>query len=139
MTDYEALIAVQRSKLKKALAHLEYSYKKIANLSYDPEKLDDESLETWEGFASRFSRVADMFLMRYLRTQILKDDPDFSGSVRDFVNQGEKLGLLDSAEAWMNIRELRNITAHDYSEKELAFFFQRLKQECPILLSIKLD
>ena len=139
MTDHETLLNVQRRRLKKVLAHLEYSYKKTANLVSDPEKSDDESLEVWESFAARFSRVADMFLMHYLRTQILKNDPGFSGSVRDFVNQGEKLGLLDNAEAWMAIRGLRNITVHDYSEEDLALFFQRLRQECPRLLAIKLD
>jgi hypothetical protein len=138
MTDYEMLLDTYRQKLKKSLAHLEYSYKKIVSLTPDPKKLDDESLEVWESFAARFSRVADMFLLRYLRAQILKNDPGFSGSLRDFVNQGEKLGLLDAA-AWMDIRELRNITVHDYTEEELAFFFQRLKQECSRLLAIKLD
>jgi hypothetical protein len=139
MTDYEMLLNTYRRKLKKSLAHLEYSYKKIVNLTPDPKKLDDESLEVWESFAARFSRVADMFLLRYLRAQVLKNDPGFSGSMRDFVNQGEKLGLLDDAAVWMSIRELRNITVRDYTEEELAFFFQRLKQECPRLLAIKLD
>lgn len=139
MTDYEALLTVQRRKLGKAITHLAYSYKKIQNLTSNPDMLDEESMEVWESFASRFARVADMFLMRYLRTQIMDSDPGFSGSMRDFVNQGEKLGLLDDANAWMNIRELRNVTAHDYSEEELAYFFARLKRECPRLLTIKLD
>ncbi|MEI8055161.1 MAG: hypothetical protein WCH10_04075 [bacterium] len=139
MTDYEMLLNTQRHRLKKALAHLAYSYKKTADIKFDPEKSDDESLEVWESFAARFSRVADMFLARYLRIQILKNDPGFSGSMRDFVNQGEKLGLIDNATAWMVIRELRNITVHDYSEEDLALFFQRLRQECPRLLAIKLD
>lgn len=33
----------------------------------------------------------------------------FSGSLRDFVNQAEKLGYIENAETWMGIRELRNI------------------------------
>lgn len=139
MTDYEALLTVQRRKLSKAITHLVYSYKKIQSLTSNPDMLDEESMEVWESFASRFARVADMFLMRYLRTQIMNSDPGFSGSMRDFVNQGEKLGLLDDANAWMNIRELRNVTAHDYSEEELAYFFERLRRECPRLLAIKLD
>ena len=139
MTNYEVLLTMQKRKLDKAIAHLAYSYKKIQNLPSNPDILDEESMETWESFASRFTRVADMFLIRHLRTQIMNSDPGFSGSMRDFVNQGEKLGLLDDANAWMNIRELRNVAAHDYSETELAYFFERLKQECPKLLAIKLD
>ena len=64
-------------------------------------------------------------------------DPGFSGTLRDFVNQGEKLKLFDSADQWMAIRELRNISAHEYSDKDLVGFFKRLKQECPLLLNIK--
>lgn len=139
MTNYEALLDIQKRKLSKAIAHLAYSYKKIQNLTPNFDVLDEESLETWESFAARFARVADMFLMQYLRTQIMSSDPGFSGSMRDFINQGEKLGLLTNANAWMNIRELRNVVAHDYSEEELAYFFQRLKQECPRLLVIRLS
>lgn len=139
MTNYEALLTMQRRKLSKAIAHLAYSYKKIQNLVPESGMSDDELLEVWESFVSRFARVADIFLMQYLRTQILSSDPGFSGSMRDFINQGEKLSLLDEANAWMNIRELRNVVAHEYSEEELAYFFGRLKKECPRLLAIKLD
>lgn len=52
------------------------------------------------------------------------------------VNQGEKFGIIDDADAWMSIRELRNITAHDYSEKDLSFYFEQLRRECPRLLNI---
>jgi hypothetical protein len=136
MTNYEKLLTTQQRKLKKALQYLQYSYNKILNLSDKVEKLDEESLETWESFAARFSRVAEIFLTQYLRTMVLMNDPGFSGSLRDFVNQGEKLGLLDDAKAWMAIREIRNITAHDYSEEDLSEFFKLLKKECPRLLKI---
>jgi hypothetical protein len=137
MSSIEQLQAIQKRKLHKALDHLEYSYNKVKHLSSDVANLDDEVLETWESFSARFSRVSDMFLARYLRSIVLINDPGFSGSLRDFVNQGEKLGVIDDTEAWMAIRELRNISAHDYSEKDLAEFFKRLLHECPRLLLIR--
>lgn len=137
MTNLETLLTTQRRKLTKALTHLDYSFNKVRGLPYDTEKLDEESLETWESFSARFSRVSDIFLTRYLRTMILINDPGFSGSLRDFVNQAEKLGIVDNANAWMAIRELRNISAHDYSESDLTAFFERLLKECPRLLTIK--
>lgn len=137
MSKYTEQLLIQKRKLLKALDHLAYSYNKILTLDMQVETLDEESLETWESFAARFSRVSDMFLTRYLRTAILVNDPGFTGTVRDFVNQSEKLNLIDDAESWMNIRELRNITVHDYSEKDLTAFFKRLKTECPRLLAIK--
>ena len=137
MSSHQAYLKEQRNKLLKALSHLEYSYKKILQLPSHPDQLDEEALETWESFAARFGRVGDIFLMKYVRAYVLQQDPGFSGSLRDFVNQAEKLGLLEKADTWMDIRELRNISAHDYTEEDLAAFFERLKQECPLLLSIK--
>jgi hypothetical protein len=126
----------QKNKLIKALAHLEYSYNKILKLPEDPAQFDEEILETWESFSARFCRVADMFLMKYLRTLILMQDPGFTGSLRDFLNQAEKLNYINSAELWLQIRELRNIAAHEYSEKDLALFFQRLRSDCIHLLNL---
>lgn len=128
---------VQKQILMKALIHLEYSYQKIIKLPDRADQLDEESLETWESFSTRFCRVADIFLMKYLRAYVLQQDPGFSGSLRDFLNQAEKLHLIDDVEKWMMIRSLRNISAHEYTEKDLSEFFQRLKQECLFLLSIK--
>lgn len=138
MSDYQKLLQIQQRKLLKALQHLQYSYNKILNLSENVESLDDESLEVWESFSARFSRVSEVYF-QYVRTLVLNNDPGFSGSLRDFVNQGEKLGVVDDAAAWMHIRELRNITAHDYSEKDLTNFFKILKQECPRLLRISVE
>jgi hypothetical protein len=137
MTHYDALISENKRKLLKAIKHLEYSYAKVQKLSADATKLDEESLETWEGFCSRFSRVADFFLSRFLRTYVLRQDPGFQGTLRDFVNQGEKLGLIDDAAAWMAIRELRNLSAHDYSEEDMSAFFERLRSEADRLIALK--
>ena len=37
----------------------------------------------------------------------------------------------------MNIRELRNISAHEYTEDELVSVFKRLVDECPRLLKLR--
>lgn len=135
MTSYDNLLLTEAGKLSKAIIHLEYSYQKVQQLS--PENLDEESLETWESFAARFSRVADMFLMKYLKTAILRTDPGFRGSLRDFLNEAEKLNIITSSSDWLAVRELRNIAAHDYTEQNLAALFNKLRTLCPILLTIK--
>ena len=137
MTALDLFLKEQTTKLLKAIQHLDYSYKKIINLPTEPSKLDEETLETWESFAARFCRVADIFLVKFVRAFVLIHDPGFSGSFRDFLHQAEKLGLLDNTETWMAIRELRNISAHEYTDKDLAVFFQRLKVEAPLLISLK--
>lgn len=137
MKTHKAFLQEQKNKLLKAIAHLEYSYNKVLELPIEPEKLDEETLETWESFSARFARVADIYLTKYLRTFVLVDDPGFIGSFRDFINQAEKLHCLDDADQWMAIRELRNISAHEYTDNDLAAFFNRLRQEAPLLIAIK--
>lgn len=137
MSTSDKFIESQKESLLKAIKHLEYSYQKIMALPESPDELDEESLETWESFAARFGRVADIFLMKYARAIVLREDPGFTGTLRDFVSQAEKIGLIQDADKWMAIRELRNISAHEYTEKDLAHFFRRLKQEAPLLISIK--
>ena len=127
----------QQAKLLKAIAHLEYSYKKILQILPDTDQMNEEDLETWESFSARFCRVSDIFLTKYVRTFVLAQDPGFVGSFRDFLNQAEKLRLLDDIEPWMSIRELRNISAHDYTDKDLSLFFKRLQQEAPRLIALK--
>lgn len=137
MKDYQKNLLDQKRKLLKAIEYLEYSQKRVANLSTDVAELDDQSLEHWESFTARFARVADFFMSRYLKTMVLLQDPGFRGTLRDILNMAEKMQLIDSAEKWLAIRELRNITVHEYADEDLGGYFKRLRLECPQLLAIK--
>ena len=137
MTDFDKIVMEFQAKLKKAISHFEYSLNKVESLPTAINLLDEESLETWESFSARFSRVVDIFLTKYLRAKVLKDDPGFTGTLRDFVNQGEKLELVDNARTWMEIRELRNIVAHEYTEEETERFLKNLLENSKYLLTLK--
>lgn len=130
-------ISDAKQQLVQALSYLDYSYNKIQKLPDDPALLDQESLETWESFTARFARVADIFMMKYIRAQILHEDPGFRGTLRDFLNAAEKIRLIDNIEIWMTIRALRNISAHEYSVQDLQKFFLQLKKHTPKLLALK--
>lgn len=137
MEKLEALLALRKRHLIKALDRLAFSYKKVQNLPLNTDAFDDETLEIWESFSARFARASDIFLSQYLRTFVLLSDKGFQGSMRDFLNVGEKLKIIDDAEAWMSIRELRNIFAHEYTEDELPSVFKRLLNECPRVLKLR--
>ena len=122
-------------KIEKALRHLEYSFKKIQTLPVGP-VLTEEQLEVWESFSARLSRVVDLYLTKYLKLRVRMEDPAFDGSLRDFCNFGEKIGLIEDVDAWLELRELRNPTAHDYTDEDLAKFFERLKECAPRALAI---
>ena len=93
MNQYEAICKTEADKLKKAFQHLIYSYLKIKNLSTHLDALDEQGLADWESFSARFSRVADIFLSKYLRARIMMEDPGFKGTMRDIINFGEKLEI----------------------------------------------
>ncbi len=137
MDKLEALLALRRRHLIKSLERLAFSYEKVKNLPLESNNFDDETLEVWESFSARFARASDIFLSQYLRTFVLLSDRGFQGTMRDFINVGEKLGVIDDAEAWMNIRELRNVFAHEYTEEELSDVFKRLLNECPRVLKLR--
>lgn len=126
MSDLENLLSKQKQRLEKSLEYLLYSFQKVQLLTSNPEEMDAESLETWEGFSARFSRTVEIFLTRYLKTRILLEDPGFRGTLRDLLNQAEKMEIIEDAQGWLKLRELRNITAHDYNDSDLAEYFSDL-------------
>lgn len=137
MSSNEAILTETAEKLRKAISHLDYSYNKIQTLPDSLSQMDEEILETWESFTARFSRVSDIFVMKYLRSRILIEEPGFEGSTRDYLNKAEKFNLIDSAETWVTIRELRNVAAHEYNDEDLSAFYAKIRSLCPLLLSIK--
>lgn len=135
--DYVELLKELSEKLHRAMLHLEYSQQKTANLSTNVASLSEEELSHWESLTARFSRVAELFLQRYLRTWVLIRDPGFSGSFRDYLNIAHKFGLLDSVEPWLKIREMRNRMSHEYEDIRLKNLFEDVRRFTPLLLEIK--
>lgn len=126
-----------KEELALGLQHLEYSFKKVTEtnkLPTDPRLLDVEQLETWESFVARFARVSDIFLSKLIRLQILKEDPAFRGTFRDFLDMAEKIKLVSNADEWMLIRELRNKTAHEYTRDDLKLVFEQVQKFTPFVL-----
>ena len=131
-----ASIVAYAAKLKKSLRHLSYSYAKVQLLSAAVGPMDDETLETWESFTARFSRTVDLFLTKYLRAVVLKEDPGFSGTIRDYADFGEKLGLIESSDQWMEFRGFRNVIVHEYEDEDLQKNLEDLRRLAPIVLNI---
>jgi len=105
-------------------------------MPFNPAQMSDSELEAWDGFAARFARTSDIFLSKYIRAFILHDDPTFDGGFRDQLNRAEKLGLIHDANVWMEIRELRNATVHEYSDQDLEKIFEKFRKFTPLLLEL---
>jgi AcrR family transcriptional regulator len=137
VTQLDTLLESTIAKLNKAIGHLEISYGRTLLLGTNPDLLSEHELAEWESLTARFSRVAELFLQRYLRTWILQRDPGFQGSFRDFLNMAEKFGLIESVDPWLSIREMRNKMAHEYEDERLARLFPDVRNQAPLLISIK--
>lgn len=77
---------------------------------------EDEVLaEKVEAYTSRFCRLqdtaGDKLLPLWLRALGEK-----TGAVADNLDRAEKLGVLDSADKWLEIRQIRNQMIHEYIE-----------------------
>ncbi len=127
-----------KTQLIKSLKHLEYSYKKSLKLPVKESEMDDEILEVWESFSSRFARVIDLYTTKYLKICVLAEDPAFDGSYRDYLDAAEKVKLIEDSDFYMKMRELRNIHAHDYREDKLAIYLTDLRNYTPQILKIKI-
>jgi len=126
------------SDLMRSRRHLEYSFQKVKRLSF-AKAFDDEQLETLESFASRFARFSDLAIKQYLMFRAQGADPGFRGSIIDLLNLSEKFGWITSAADWRRIRELRNISAHDYSAEDFKELYEELISKAPILLGLKIE
>ncbi|MDD5226713.1 MAG: nucleotidyltransferase substrate binding protein [Candidatus Omnitrophica bacterium] len=133
----QALKIKYAEQLKKAIRHLEYSYNKTKAFQMIAIENDEEVLEAWEGFSSRFALVVDLYTTKYLKSCILLQDPAFEGSYRDILDQAEKLRLIENAGDFMKMREIRNIHSHDYRDDKLQLFLNDLRTYAPLLLKIK--
>ena len=125
------------SRLVKSLNYLEFTFQKVRTVSTDPALLSQDELERWDSMATRFSRASDLFLSKYIKAAVVKDDPAFDGSFRDFLNRAEKLGLIDDLDPWLEIRNLRNVAVHEYKESDLQKILEKFLHYTPLVLDLR--
>ena len=77
--------------------------------------LNSEQIRCLDQFIFRFSKLQDAMGAKIFRNLLEYLDEDVSSlPMRDLLNLLERYRLIDKAEEWIYIRELRNEIAHDY-------------------------
>lgn len=71
--------------------------------------------ERLDAFVSRFGRLQDNLGDKFL-PQLLSAMAEKPGAAIDNLDKAERLGWIDSAETWLEIRKLRNQMVHEYIE-----------------------
>jgi hypothetical protein len=117
---------------RKAINALSVSYNKCRTIGRH-RNYSEEQLESLEALTARFARASDLLTQKIFG---LFDALELEerGTVIDRINRAEKRGMLKSAGAFQEIRELRNEIAHEYAAEDLNAIFRRVLKLTPILL-----
>jgi hypothetical protein len=92
------------------LFQAELSVERLKVLVKDPWKA-----ESLEAFTGRFGRLQDMIGDKFLPALLdALAEPESSGL--ENLDKAEKLGLIESANQWLDIRKLRHGVTHEYVE-----------------------
>ena len=136
MTDHLQLIQVKLEHLTRMREYLAYSLSQVEKVLplEDWATLRPEQHESMAAFRVRFSEFQE-HLGKTMRAVAVEEEQDVErfGAVLAFM---ERLQVLDSAEHWKVMRELRNAVNHHYEDdtERMAEFFAQLAKETPVLL-----
>jgi len=106
--------------VRKEIHYLQLTDRRLFDVPFTREKaerleMEVELAERVDAFVSRFGRLqdtaGDKLLPNYLNAV-----GETTGPAVDNLNRAEKLGLINSAEIWMALRDLRNQMVHEYME-----------------------
>lgn len=100
----------------------------------DRSALSVEQRESCEALTSRFARLCDFLVQRLFRTVDQIELVD-EGTILDRLARAEKREIVSSAEAWRELRELRNEIAHDYLIESLDRVLVEAHRRAPELLA----
>ena len=118
--------------LEMCAEQLRFSLNKCAVLT---PPFSPEALESIEALTSRFARTADVFTHKAVKSLMLYLQEDTVTFV-DTTNFLEKLGIAESANKVVEIRELRNEIAHEYAERETNELLDACRQLSPTLFTL---
>ena len=106
--------------VSKEIRHLQFSSGRVFDQPLDVDRAatlanDEAFAERVEAFVSRFCRLQDTVGDKLLPVW-LQALGEKRGAVVDNLDKAEKLGMLESADRWLAIRQTRNQMIHEYIE-----------------------
>lgn len=90
---------------------------KIPLSSHDVEAFTFDDMLLWEMFGNRFSKLQDLMGAKIFKAVIdYAGEPTDPMTLIDRLHTLEKLGVIDNAAVWKDLREMRNHLAHEYPD-----------------------
>jgi hypothetical protein len=111
---------------------LRYSYRRCLEVG-KRETYTPEEQERFESLSSRFARLSDILVQKVLRL-IDRLDLEDRGTVRDRIKRAAKKGLLENAERFAELRELRNRI--EYVPAAIQTIFHEVLDATPTVLAV---
>ncbi|NTU54384.1 MAG: hypothetical protein HGA97_11965 [Chlorobiaceae bacterium] len=137
MTGHLHLIARKLDHLRRMRRYLEHSFKRCSDIfpATNWQAVSMEQHEMLAAYRVRFSEFQE-HLGKTMRAIAIEEEVDVErfGSVLAFM---EKLCVLESADRWKMIREIRNAVNHEYEEdaERFSLFFTEMFKATPELFA----
>ncbi len=127
----------------KEVMYFQQSKTRVINSNIDLEWIEaleqnPQHSEMLDAFVARFSRLQDTIGDKLLPA-ILRLNLEPVGSQLDNLFRAEKLGWIDSADHWIELRGLRNSLVHEYmtSPEKLLFALKKIIQMGDMLITTR--
>jgi hypothetical protein len=129
------LLSEALAELVLARRHLNYSFQQVAGLPATLVGATEEQLESVETFTGRFARSVDLLVNKVLRS-LDRVEMQPEGTLLDVVNRAEKRGFLARTQELREMKDVRNIIAHDYAGAKAAEIFDYCREQKPVFDAI---
>jgi len=123
------------AELTSARRHLDYSFQQVAGLPDTLAGATEQQLESAEAFTGRLARAVDLLVNKVLRSldrvELRSED-----TLLDVINRAEKRGFVGRAQELREMKDVRNMIAHDYAGAKAAEIFAYCREQKPVLDAI---
>ena len=123
------------AELANARRHLDYSFQQVAGLPDTLKDATEKQLESAEAFTGRFARSVDLLVNKVLRS-LDRVELKPEGTLLDVVNRAEKRGFVNQSEELREMKDVRNMIAHDYASAKAAEIFAYCREQKPVFDAI---
>ena len=114
---------------------MDYSFEQVGGLADTLDGAMEQQLESAEAFTGRFARSVDLLVNKVLRSlDRLELKPE--GTLLDVIHRAERRGLIDRADELREMKDVRNMIAHDYAGAKAAEIFAYCREQKPVLDAI---
>jgi uncharacterized protein YutE (UPF0331/DUF86 family) len=130
-----SLVEQGLAELANARKHLDYSFQQVAGLPDTLAGATEKQLESAEAFTGRFARSVDLLVNKVLRA-LDRMEMKTEGTLLDVINRAEKRGFMGQSEELREMKDVRNIIAHDYAGAKAAEIFTYCREQKPVFDAI---